>query len=76
VSFSTILDVLVDIFKGENEAFKFERDLALRGVEFEYLHVELKPSSESLNLIFFLSFFWCYALFYYFKFLSLALKNM
>jgi hypothetical protein len=61
VSFTTILDALAAIFNGENEDLKFERDLASRGLEFEDLHIESKlsseRSSESLNLIFFLSFF-------------------
>jgi hypothetical protein len=56
VSFSRILDALVAISKGENEVLKFERDLTPRGTEFEDLHAESKLSSESLNLIFFLSF--------------------
>jgi hypothetical protein len=80
MSFSTILDALAAIFKGGDIASKFERYLAPQGAEFENLHTESKPSSErlreSLNLIFSSLFFWCYVLFYCFKFLLFALKHV
>jgi hypothetical protein len=78
-SFSTIRDALAAILKRENEASKFERDLASQGAEFEDLHAESKPSSErsseSLNLIFSSLFFWCYVLFYCFEFLLSAREH-
>jgi hypothetical protein len=66
MSFSTIRETLAAIFKSGNVASKFERDLAPQGIEFEDLHAELKPSSESLNLIFSSLFFGFYVLFYCF----------
>jgi hypothetical protein len=57
VPFSRILDALPDILNCENEVLKFDRDIAIWRDEFEDLHAESKPSSESLNLIFSSSFF-------------------
>jgi hypothetical protein len=78
VSLSRILDALAAILNGENEVLKFERDLAPHGPEFEDLHIESKSSSkrssESLNLIFFSPFFWCYVHFYCFEFLLFDLE--